>query len=208
MEGTINAKELSDSQRQCNEESFEEVHGINRSEEEYNGLSCAKKFLLFLIQAIFGQIFFVFLLSDGEINKIFYFYLMCYIIITIAFFFPLILVNIIIIILRLLIYGFKNTIIQFISKDKDLAKKITFVILSLNIGSLCTSVNIWKHYVIRRLRYTNETIMRIVIFFSSALITIVILYPQIIIANIFGTILVGIADFDYLCRIIKRSFDF
>ena len=208
MEGKINAKELSDSQRQFNEESFEEVHGINIIEEEYNDLSCAKKFLLFLIQAFFGQIFFVFLLSDGEINKIFYFYLMCYIIITIAFFFPLILVNIIIIILRLLIYGFKNTIIQFISKDKDLAKKITIVILSLNIGSLCTSVNIWKHYVIRRLRYTNETIMRIVIFFSSALITIVILYPQIIIANIFGTILVGIADFDYLCRIIKRSFDF
>ena len=207
MEGKINANELSNSQRQFDDENiagdflhidielprFERINRLDRPrnirlepirreideiEERYQNISCKEKLLKTIVFIFSGNCLFI--LHKLEFGNR-YLNIVIYILLSITFFFQMIILNLISLILILICLGFK----KFISKFHDLTELFIekFLIVINNIFVLYLFLSL---YILRdNLRWTrHKSLIKTIMIFPNVIMSIIILYPQRLLINI------------------------
>ena len=206
MEGKIKADELSNSQRQFeNDFPIEpdeflrngiDIRNIVIIEQErinneiYNNADFSRKLYIVLFQLVFGHFLFVSIIPNSFFKLV---NIIIYILITFSMLIPLIIINIITFIIRIIFSGYKNIIIQTIRNDYTFYRQ--YLLLVFNINTLIPNA-IYKFILKKKV---DIVYLRFFLFFSEFLIFILVLYPQRIICNaillLLGLIIVGRNDF-------------
>ena len=226
MEGKINFNELSDSQRQF-DNNFEidilEVNGgenqLNqhaRNEDEVIEIRYHRHKCRIILCKIFFYIFFgngIFIAKELDLGHFnFFASLLAYVLFNIAFFFQMIFINLISLIIIFIFIGFKKFIVKFDDLYILFVKQFLTIIINLSVGLLLVLIPYWKR-LINRKPISNKSFFKKIIFFPCFIMTIVILYPQHLLINIICMIIVyfnnyGFSSFtDELNRIITDVFN-
>ena len=226
MEGKINFNELSDSQRQF-DNNFEidilEVNGgenqLNqhaRNEDEVIEIRYHRHKCRIILCKIFFYIFFgngIFIAKELDLGHFnFFASLLAYVLFNIAFFFQMIFINLISLIIIFIFIGFKKFIVKFDDLYILFVKQFLTIIINLSVGLLLLLITDWKNLINRR-PISNKSFFKKIIFFPCFIMTIVILYPQHLLINIICMIIVyfnnyGFSSFtDELNRIITDVFN-
>ena len=205
MEGKIKADELSNSQRQFENDFPIELDEFPRNgldvrniviieqerinNEIYNNADFSRKLYIVLFQLVFGHFLFVSIIPNSFFKLV---NIIIYILITFSMLIPLIIINIIAFIIRMIFSGYKNIIIQYIRNDYIFYRQ--YLLLVFNINTLIPNA-IYKFI----LKKVDIVYLRFFLFFSDFLIFILVLYPQRIICNVIllllGLIFGGRNDF-------------
>ena len=205
MEGKIKADELSNSQRQFENDFQIELDEFPRNgmdvrniviidqerinNEIYNNADFSRKLYIVLFQLVFGHFLFVSIIPNSFFKSV---NIIIYILITFSMLIPLIIINIIAFIIRMIFSGYKNIIIQYIRNDYIFYRQ--YLLLVFNINTLIPNA-IYKFI----LKKVDIVYLRFFLFFSDFLIFILVLYPQRIICNVIllllGLIFGGRNDF-------------
>ena len=206
MEGKIKADELSNSQRQFENDFPIELDEFPRNgidirniviieqerinNEIYNNADFSRKLYIVLFQLVFGHFLFVSIIPNSFFKLV---NIIIYILITFSMLIPLIIINIIAFIIRMIFSGYKNIIIQYIRNDYIFYRQ--YLLLVFNINTLIPNA-IYKFILKKKV---DIVYLRFFLFFSEFLIFILVLYPQRIICNalllLLGLIIVGRNDF-------------
>ena len=206
MEGKIKADELSNSQRQFENDFPIELDEFPRNgldvrniviieqerinNEIYNNADFSRKLYIVLFQLVFGHFLFVSIIPNSFFKLV---NIIIYILITFSMLIPLIIINIIAFIIRMIFSGYKNIIIQYIRNDYIFYRQ--YLLLVFNINTLIPNA-IYKFILKKKV---NIVYLRFFLFFSEFLIFILVLYPQRIICNVIllllGLIFGGRNDF-------------
>ena len=202
MEGKINYDELSQSQRQFHDNSFNNSINLDNSNTSntssfssvimpqnlerridenalYNNVKCPLKLFYTFFFVIFGNCYLI--LRGFELLKNIL-AIMIYILLSFSFFFQMILLNILSLILILISKGFKIFIIKlkFDNDDEDLQNlylgKFLVIFINILIGNFCFLITSWKD-LINRTHISNISHIRFFIYFSCAIMSIIIYYP-------------------------------
>ena len=224
MEGKIKENELSNSQRQFDDNFEENIPDMIRRENrihinirqldenenmeiEYDDENCSTKFCKILVFILFGNSFFNIRYFD-ESNLNFFIRLaifITYFLFNIAFFFQLIFFNLISLILILIFIGFKKFIVKF--NDIEIFSVFSSIIINISIGLLLAIIFFWKRMIHRRnISYNLASILKRIIYFPCFFMTIVILYPQHLLINIVGMIIIYFSNrrFSFFIRDLNR----
>ena len=218
MEGKIKFNELSNSQRQI-DDNFDNLnfndnqrrhirHDIRNirhhlrvrrigfedfGEFIYRRVKCPKKAFLVFIFSFFGNCYFI-LKGFDLLDKILV--LMIYIPLYISLFFQMIYLNILTLLLLLIFLGFKKFILEFRNLHKLYLKKFILILVTIFVGTFCMIYYFWKK-LINKTNISNKFGMKFLIFFPCAIMSIIFNYPLILLINTASIIF----DFIY-----KRSF--
>ena len=155
--------------------------------------SCKKKFFLTLFYILWGNCFLI--IASSEI-RYFFIPVIAYMVLSLAFFFQLILFNLISFILILIFIGFRRFIREFDHLYDIFLNKIIIILLTILLGTFCLTLKHWKEYI-SDLNHSTEKIMKIIIYFPCIIMSIVIFFPQKIFINICSMI---------ICLIYRRNF--
>ena len=226
MEGKINFNELSDSQRQF-DNNFEidilEVNGgenqLNqhaRNEDEVIEIRYHRHKCRIILCKIFFYIFFgngIFIAKELDLGHFnFFASLLAYVLFNISFFFQMIFINLISLIIIFIFIGFKKFIVKFDDLYILFVKQFLTIIINLSVGLLLLLITDWKNLINRR-PISNKSFFKKIIFFPCFIMTIVILYPQHLLINIIVMIIVYFNNYrfssftDELNRIITDVFN-
>ena len=205
MEGKIKFNELSNSQRQI-DDNFDNLnfndnqrrhirHDIRNirhhlrvrrigfedfGEFIYRRVKCPKKAFLVFFFSFFGNCYFIlkgFDLLDNILA------LMIYILLYISLFFQMIYLNILSLLLILIFLGFKKFILEFENLHKLYLKKCILILVTIFLGTFCRIFYFWKK-LINKTYISNQLGMKILIFFPCALMSTIINYPLCLLMNI------------------------
>ena len=231
MEGKIKANELSHSQRQ-----FENNFGDNMFEERVNredridrindlrfrinreidndifefyyNENCIIKLGKILLFIFFGNCLFISKISKGYFQKL------IYALFNFVFFFQMIFINLISLVLIFIFIGFKNFFMKFRDLDRLYAEKFVLIIVNLLLGLLFVTINFWKRIINRIFMTKFSMLIKIIIYFSCFLMSIIILFPQHLLINLIGIIIIYFKSYrfsffiDKLERIIDNEIDY
>ena len=208
MEGKINANELSNSQRQFEddfpveivvdridhihihhdeEEEEEEIrhHPENNEEIRYQYINCNGKILINLIFLFFGYSFVVLI---NVRDRIFLAVLPMYILFSIVFFIQLFYFNFISFILILIFMGYKRFIVRFKSLDEIYFKKVVLIMYNSLFLIFSISYNFCKKRL-NRLNHSNRKGIKLFVIFPYLFMTTICFFSYNILFNIFAMIL-------------------
>ena len=192
MEGKINADDLSDSQRQFDDENIIDIdlhseiaNALNflNIEERYFNLSFIQKASIILLYLFFGHCYFIFSCLDkkGIIQ------FMMYITFNFAYFFQMFFFNLIMFLPLVLIYSVKGIILEFMRKGRY-GKEFPVVTINFLIGQLCLGYFFWKKKFIKLSILIDDKIkfiINIITYAAHIIISVIMFFPLGIIVNIF-----------------------
>jgi hypothetical protein len=226
MEGKINYDELSQSQRQFHDNSFNNSINLDNSNTSntssfsgvimpqnlerridenalYNNVKCPLKLFYTFFFVIFGNCYLI--LRGFELLKNIL-AIMIYISLSFSLFFPMVLLNIISLLLILIFKGFKKFIVKF---DGDLhelyLRNVLVIFISILIGNFCFIFFAWKK-LLDRTHIHNLFLMKFFIYFECAIISIIIYFPQCLLINI-GSIIIYYIYKGFCLSILINDFD-
>ena len=217
MEGKIKFNELSNSQRQIDDNfdnlnfndnriihiihdipdipdipDIRHAHFVRRrfwnGGNRYNRIKCPKKAFLVFIFSFFGNCYFILKGFDLLDNIL---ALMIYILLYISLFFQMIYLNILSLLLILIFLGFKKFILEFENLHKLYLKKCILILVTIFLGTFCRIFYFWKK-LIDKTYISNQLGMKILIFFPCAFMSTIINYPLILFINITSIIFIFI----------------
>jgi hypothetical protein len=197
MEGKINYDELSQSQRQFHDNSINNSINLdisdsssetnnsfqqylNRQNELYNSIKCQKRIYYIFFFVIFGNCYII-LKAFNLLKNILA--IMIYILLTFSLFFQMIFLNIFSLLLILIYEGFRDFILRFDNLHNLYAENLIVVFINILIGNFCFLITSWKD-LINRTHISNISHIRFFIYFSCAIMSIIIYYPQRLLFNI------------------------
>jgi len=215
MEGKINYDELSENQRQFDDNFMFDHFDVDiphfrrpNEEEIYNRIKCSQKALRVLFFLIFGNcLVFIKLLKRLEAINIF-FVSIIYILFSLSLFFQMIFLNILSLLLVLIFIGFKKFILTFQNSVDLIHKKFLPILVNVLFGTFFMCYYLWKE-LINETYISNKFGMKFLIFFPCAIMSIIIYYPQRLLINIVCIIIYYIKDrrFSDLLWDLDRNFD-
>ena len=221
MEGKINVNELSNSQRQFDDNlnipidirprlRFHDDINIIREERNINRfIGFESKVVKILVYIFFGHCILLLNFNDFSHNYVSCF---CYFLFAIAFFFQLIFLNLLSFIIILIYIGYRRFMREFENLKDIYLKKVIFIPLTTIAGVYCITLRFWNEYVNNLYGYRTTKFMKFVIFFPCFIMSIIILFPQRILMNIVGMILTRIKSYNFsafnykLDRMFQRVF--
>ena len=146
--------------------------------------SCKKKFCLTLFFILWGNCYFI---IDSSILKHHIISVICCIVLSLVFFFQLILFNLISFILILIFIGFRRFIREFDHLYDIFLNKIIIILLTFLLGTFCLTLKHWKNYI-SNLNNSTKRIIKVIIYFPCLIMSTIIIFPQKLFINIFGII--------------------
>ena len=200
MEGKINYDELSENQRQFNNnslnisiysdssdssDSYDFHQYLNRRNELYNSIKCPKRAYYVLFFVIFGNCYFI-LKGFNLLKNIFV--IMIYILLTFSLFFPMLFLNTLSLLYIFIREGFKDFILGFNNLQNLYLKDLMVIFVSILIGNFCFLISSWKK-LIYRANIGNTLLMKFLIYPSCAIMSIIIYFPQRLLINIASIII-------------------
>ena len=124
----------------------------------------------------------------------------------------MIFINLISLILIFIFIGYKKFIVKIDDLYTLFIKKFLTIIINLSIGLLLVMIYCWKRMInrrINRMSVLNKSLLKKIIYFPCFFMTIVILYPQHLLINIIGMIVIYFSDggFSPFIRDLERIID-
>ena len=199
MEGKINVKELSNSQRQFNDDFnldiLERIDLNDDIELLYQNLSLFKKILFILIYIFYGHASLIFGIQESSyrniINRV------AHLIINTITILPMACFNLIMLIPITCNYGIKVIFVPLIGLE-NYTKHFILFFSNILIGQLCICYGVWrkmlKYYLLDNYSLGFLYSMYALAFIPSFLMSIVVIFPQRILINIFYIIYCFISD--------------
>ena len=191
MEGKININELTESQVQHNIDAIhpdiqiiiDDIGRINREINNINNhpfdhqMGCGKKALFIFFYILFGNNFFflIYFYSSRKEKVILFGFHLCHLI---TFFFQLIFLNI----LTLIILIFSRAI-NHLWNPRAFIKKYFIIISYLLLGNFFL-LSKFMNALLLRIHIPNNICIKFMIFFSCFIISIIILFPKVILINV------------------------
>ena len=115
---------------------------------------------------------------------------MIYILLTFSLFFQMIFLNIFSLLLILIHEGFRDFILRFDNLQNVIAENLIVVFVNILIGNFCFLIFSWKRLIYRtHISIHIENYMKFLIYFSCAIMSFVIYFPQHLIINIVSIII-------------------
>ena len=208
MEGKINANELSQSQRQFDNnfddnlvvDMIDRINRVNRInnlrlrpdrvidddffENGYYNEKCWKKLCKILLFIFFGNCLFISKCMDGFFPKI------IYALFNFVFFFQMFFINLVSLVLIYIFIGFKKFFIKFRNLHRLYAEKFSLIIIYLLIGLLLEIIDMWKRMINSAFMPKFSILNKILVYFSCFLMFIIILFPQHLLLNLIAMIII------------------
>ena len=232
MEGKINSDELSGSQRQSEDDDIVSIiaipmrdsfatdssadisdHRFNHGNhnrivvnyDPYEYIKIKRKILYIIGFIFFGNVLFI-MRKFNIINKPF---LAIYILLNIAFFFPLIFINIISLILILIFSGFKELIVAIYKNEHLYTNEAILIFVNFFIGIFVQSYHRWYDIVHYTFIINNRKIEEFITFVPCFILNFSIFFPIIIICNLIYKIFIFINEgsFNRFIMELDKNFD-
>ena len=224
MEGKINVSELSNSQRQIdddfiiNDNQIHRLHirhhilrrmmGIEEMDDEdnYNRINCKNKACYVLFFIFFGNHFLILKGFDNIYNN--FISIIILILLYIPFIFQFIFLNILSLLVMFISIGFRRFIVEFIHLENLYIKKIVLIIVNVLFATFFLCFSLWKRLIDDTL-ISNRYYIKFLLFFPCAIMSIIIYYPQRILINIIGIIITYIykGSFSRLLHALEQNFE-
>jgi hypothetical protein len=213
MEGKINYDELSENQRQFNlnfindffDENMPHFRGPNE-EERYNRIKCSRKAFTVFYFLIFGNCYFI--IQEFDLSHNYILVSVIYILLSLSFFFQMIILNILSLLMVLIFFGFKKFILICDNFEDLFLKKFILILVNILFGTFFMCYYLWKN-LINETHISNKFGMKFLIFFPCAIMSIIIYFPQRLLINIVCIIITYIKDrrFSLLLSDLDNNFE-